>query len=250
MQRRAQARDEHVAAEEARRAAELQALAGGQVPALAELLAEARVGRQRAGRAVEVELGVRARRAAVLDRDLDQLLAPLVERLGERHQELAALAEGERAQRRPADLVRVRQHRPEVDPRARGLGDALFVGRVLDRRRGAAAGLPAAGDEALQGLHGGFPSALRALAAAPRGPSRLRKKGANTLAWAPRGASAAPGAFPAGLSKKDAGACGRGATILAGARRPAPALAGRCGRELRAPPSNMKSGIRGQKGTP
>src|SRR5690606_20361229 len=104
-------------------------------------------------RSVDVELRVGAGRAAVLDRDLDQLLARGVDRLAHRLEDRAALLEGHRAQRRAALLAREVERRAEVEAARAGLGDRLARRRVVERREVAAAFHPLAAQIALERDH-------------------------------------------------------------------------------------------------
>jgi len=85
-----------------RRPAQLHGLAVAQGAERSELRAELRVMRERRDRAVDVELRVSARVAAVLHREADQLVARRMHRLAPGLQKLAALGERELPQCGPA----------------------------------------------------------------------------------------------------------------------------------------------------
>ena len=119
-----------------RGAADLDRLAVGEQRRRApSLRAELGVVRERDRAAVDVELGVAARVAAVGDRERDQLLARAVDRLGERGEQGAALGERQPARargRRP----RARRRTPPArswPPLATSASDLL--GRRVDERR-------------------------------------------------------------------------------------------------------------------
>jgi hypothetical protein len=88
-----------VLAEEARAAAQGLAFAIADEASISERLAERTIVGQRAGRAVDVELGVAPRVAAVQNRQLDELIAVFVELLGERLEQVATLGEGQLCER-------------------------------------------------------------------------------------------------------------------------------------------------------
>src|SRR5262249_32255616 len=111
----------------------------------AQLLAEVGVVGERARGAVDVELGVRARVAAVRDREPDELVAVGMDRARQRPQQLAPLGEGHPAERRAAALARVRQRAADVA--AGELGDRL-LGRRVDEGRARGSFAPFADEEA------------------------------------------------------------------------------------------------------
>ena len=137
-----------------RRPAELHGLAVAQRAQRPELRAELRIVRQRRDGAVDVELRVPARVAAVLHGEADQLVARHVHRLAPRLQELAALRERQlargRAALRPAELHRF----SEIDPVARSAGERSFRRGVHQGRERLLPFDPASSDEASQRLHG------------------------------------------------------------------------------------------------
>jgi hypothetical protein len=151
---------------EVRGAAELQRVAVGQERPVGEGLREVRVGRQRGGRPVHVELGVAARVAGVGDADVDELLAVLVDGRAQGLERRAALRERQRPQRGAAHVARVLQRRSEVQPLAARVGDGLLGGGVDEWRSGALPGAPRPGQVARQVAHswllGGHARAVRA----------------------------------------------------------------------------------------
>ena len=122
------ARHEDVLPEEARRAAELDGVAVGEDARVAELRAEIGVGGERAGRAVDVELRVGARVAAVRERQAEELVAVRVNGARHRADDLAALGERHRAERGAPLFTRERERAREVDA-ARRAGGQRLLGR-------------------------------------------------------------------------------------------------------------------------
>ena len=132
----------HMRAEEARAAPELNRVAVDEHLRVAELLPEVGVISERAGRAVDVELGVGAGVSAVRDREADELVALLVDRLREGTHHLAALGEGHRAEGGAALFTGERERFGEIEPfgghrREHGLG-----GRIAELFAFASATLP------------------------------------------------------------------------------------------------------------
>ena len=119
-----------VLAVEARRAAQRDALAVHHEARLAQGLADLRVGREREGRAVHVELGVAPGVSAILDREVQDLLAVGLDHVGQDLEQRAALGEGQRAQRRAALGAGVLQGRGHVDPARARAGQRLLGGGV------------------------------------------------------------------------------------------------------------------------
>src|SRR6266436_3063527 len=106
---RAEARHADVLAVKARRAAELHAFPVGEDFRGPERSADLGVGLEREDRAVDVELRVRARVAAVRDREVEQLVPVGLDCFRHLLEERAALCEGKRAQRRSALAASVGQ---------------------------------------------------------------------------------------------------------------------------------------------
>ena len=104
----------HVLAAHPRGAADLLRLTVGEQRRATELGAELGVVRQGRGAAVDVELGVAARVAAVGDRERDQLLARAVQRLGQAREQRAALGERQLSELGGADRARVHEGRGEI----------------------------------------------------------------------------------------------------------------------------------------
>ncbi len=92
---------------EPRRAPQLYAFAVHQKCHRAELLAQLGVGLEREDRAVHVELRIRARVAAVCDREVEQLVAMRLDRLRHVLEQRAAFGEGQGAQGRAAQFAGV-----------------------------------------------------------------------------------------------------------------------------------------------
>src|SRR3569623_722509 len=99
----------HVLAAHSRRPADLDRLAVAEQLRAAELRAELGVVRQRDRRAIDVELRIAARVAAVRDRERDQLLARVRDRLREGTDQLATLRERQRRELARAGRPRVRE---------------------------------------------------------------------------------------------------------------------------------------------
>jgi len=127
----------HVLAEELRAASQAHALAVDQQLGLPQLRAQLGVVVERHRRAVDVELGVAAGVAAVLDRQRDQLLAGVVDALGERGDHRAALGEGHGAQGRAALLAGEGERRGEVEAGRAALGHRLQRGGFTRVEKGA-----------------------------------------------------------------------------------------------------------------
>ena len=99
------ARDQHVLGPDLRAAEHLGGLVLDDPRLLAQALGQVGVVGEHRDAAVDVELGVLAGVAAVLDGDLDQLLAGLVEDLGHALEQRPALGEGQLAQVGATDLA-------------------------------------------------------------------------------------------------------------------------------------------------
>jgi hypothetical protein len=147
------ARHADVLAPETSRAAELQAVAVGEERALAEALAERRVGGEGPRGPVDVELAVAAGVAAVRRREVEQLVPVRVDRRRDRLEHLRALRKGHGAQRGTADLAPVAGDGGHVDPLRRGPRDDLVRGRVRELRALPRAALPGAAHVAVEDLH-------------------------------------------------------------------------------------------------
>jgi hypothetical protein len=126
---------------------------------VAERLAEAGVVRERARGAVDVELRVAAGGPAGLARDLDELVAVLVDRGGELLEDRGPRREREPAQRRPALLARVGERAAQVEAGRRDLGVLLAGGGVEQGGGRPGPGDPSALQVAPQRRH--HPSASR-----------------------------------------------------------------------------------------
>ena len=125
----------HVLPEQARRAPELGPLAVDEHARVPDLGRDVGVRRERPRRAVDVELRVAARVAAVGDREADQLVAVGVQRAREPADHLASRREAHRPESRAAALPRVRERRAEIDPFGRARRDRLLRRRIHQRRR-------------------------------------------------------------------------------------------------------------------
>src|SRR5690606_7336522 len=178
--RDAATRDQDVLAHEARRAQDLLLLAVEQERAVAEPAPEPRVVRERARRAVDVELGVGASVPGVLERELDQLVARLVDRAAQRLEQRTALGEGHDPERRPAHVARVTERRAEIEPPGGRLRDRVARGGGVQRRGGALTGDPLVLQVALQDAHRGdsLPKEV-----APNTRSRVAERARRYRTW-------------------------------------------------------------------
>ena len=113
------------------------------------------VDEQRPDAAVDVDAAVRERRAGVVG-ELVERLPVGVEVLGEGFQQIGALMEGERAQRRPADAPGVARHLADVEAVAGDQRDDPAVDRAGDFRKSARRFVPTILGIALQ-PHGALP---------------------------------------------------------------------------------------------
>ena len=109
------ARQADVLRGKSRRAANLLRISIDDYLCVAKLRADVGIGSKGEARSVNVELRVPPRVAAVSARDLDELLAALVQHPREALEHLRALLEAHRAQRGTALLLGVRQDRSEID---------------------------------------------------------------------------------------------------------------------------------------
>src|SRR6266568_1801614 len=146
-----------VLAVKARRASELHALAGDEQICSAERAADLGVGLQREDRAVDVELRVRARVAAVRDREVEQLVPLRLDRLCHLLEKNPALGEAQRAQRRPAFAAGVVERRGEVEAVTRSLGKRLLGGGVDECLAGARSFDPLVAEVTRQDFHAAAP---------------------------------------------------------------------------------------------
>ena len=87
------------------------------------------IAEHRADAAVDVDLGVAERRAGARRQGVELVLV-LAEVLGDGLEDAGALVERQRADRRPADVAGVVDHRRQVEPGRRDPGDLLAGGRV------------------------------------------------------------------------------------------------------------------------
>src|SRR3569623_1869755 len=145
----------HVLVAQARGAADLDGIAGAEQRCATERLAELRVMRERDGAAVDVELRIAARVAAVRDRECNQFLARAVDRLRERREHRTALRERHAGELACTCAARVRERRREVVTTGVDLGEHLLGGRIDERLLGAGARRTLAGEIAGEELHGG-----------------------------------------------------------------------------------------------
>ena len=122
--------------------------------AVAERLAELGVRHQRADAAVDVELRVAARVAAVGHGQLNQRLALRVNRLGHRGEQVTALGKGHRPQRGAAVRARKVEGRAQVEPLRVARREGRVRGGVEQRRGLAAARLPTTREVTRECLHG------------------------------------------------------------------------------------------------
>ena len=151
--RDAGARGQHMLTEETWRATKLDTFAIEHHAARWQRSAERAVERERPGHAIEVELRVASRVAAVLRADRDQFVALLMQHLRQRLQGFAALRKGHRLQRWQSLLARMREHCTKVDASFAQFGEDRFGGRIVECLRGAAASLPAAAHVVLEHVH-------------------------------------------------------------------------------------------------
>jgi hypothetical protein len=149
------AREPHVLAKEPCAASELDPVAVGEDETVAELRREIGVRRERPDRAVDVELRVAARVAAVRDGEADELVTLRVDRPRHRAEHLAALHEIHRAEARAAFRARELERGREVEPVGRRGGDDFLGGRIHELGLLAAALLPRTRNEARELVHAG-----------------------------------------------------------------------------------------------
>ncbi len=147
------ARHADVLAVKARRASELHALAIDEESRSAERSAQLRVGLEREDRTVDVELRVRARVAAVRDREIEQLVPVRLDRLRHLLEQSAPLGEAQRAQRGSAFAAGVVERRSEIEAVTRSSGKRLLCGGIDERLRRARSFDPALAEVTAQRLH-------------------------------------------------------------------------------------------------
>ena len=153
LHRDAVARHVDVLAVKARRASELHAFPVDEKFRSAERSADLGVGLEREDRAVDVEFRIRARVAAVRDREIEQFVPVRVDRLCHLLEENPALREAQRAQCGSAFAASVVERRSKIEAVTRSLGKRLLGGGIDERLSGAGAFDPAIAEITAQRFH-------------------------------------------------------------------------------------------------